>query len=151
MRPNTEWRRMLSSLPSPTSTFIYKVGKIRHVVMATCTKLYTLNPEIFVQCQNIFVVTQGYETSLRVGTCGLRSIVWPLVMSRSICDCFSIKGGLLHNPKGSWSSQLPSRAIALANKVVARALQVNGNSVKCQRGKIQPVTLSRFVETRLGN
>ena len=38
------------------------------------------------------------------------------------------------NPKGALSSQLPSRAIALANKEVASVLQQNGNSVKRQRG-----------------
>ena len=40
----------------------------------------------------------------------------------------------LPNLKGALSSQLPSRAIALASKEVASVFQQNGNSVKRQHG-----------------
>ena len=46
------------------------------------------------------------------------------------------------------SSQLPSRAIALANKEVVSALQQNGNSVKRQCGSyLQPVSNSYTMPT----
>ena len=72
-----------------------------------------------VQNFRAFAVSTSLGTSL--GTCGLRSIVWSLAMPRSIHDYFSIKEGTL-------SSQLPSQAIALANKGVAGVLQENSNS-----------------------
>ena len=51
-----------------------------------------------------------------------------------------LKDGLPY-PNGALSSQLPSRAIALANKEVASVLQQNDNSVKRQRGSyLQPVS-----------
>ena len=53
-------------------------------------------------------------------------------MSGSIRDYFHVKDG--HpDPRGSLSSQLPSQAIALANKEVERELRETGNSVKRQR------------------
>lgn len=55
-------------------------------------------------------------------------------MSRSIRDYFSVRDGL-PDPKGSLSSQVSSRAIALANKEVEKVLQEKGNSEKRKRGK----------------
>ena len=67
-------------------------------------------------------------------------------MSGSILDYLSNKDGLLDS-KGALSSQLPSRAIALAKKEVASVLQQNGNSINRQRSScLQAVILFvRFV------
>ena len=64
-------------------------------------------------------------------------------MSHSIRDYFSTKDDF-PDSKGSLSSQLPSRAIALANKEVTRVLQENGNSLKCQCGKYTFGSLGRL-------
>ena len=49
-----------------------------------------------------------------------------LSMSRSIRDYFHIRDGL-PDPRESLSSQLPSQAIALANKEVEKVLRESGN------------------------
>ena len=48
-------------------------------------------------------------------------LVQRVAMSGSIRDYFHVKGGL-PDPRGSLTSQLPSQAIALANKEVERVI-----------------------------
>ena len=67
-------------------------------------------------------------------------------MSQSILDYFLNKNGLL-NSNGAQSSQLPSRAIPLANKEVASVFQQNDNSMKCLHGAYnREVNLEHYKE-----
>ena len=61
-------------------------------------------------------------------------------MSRSLLDYFPNKDGL-PDLSGALRSQLPSRALAVANKEVASVLHQNDNNVKHQCGiYLQPVS-----------